>query len=46
MDGKESSGVNDAVQNVLDHAADQWATAEYRTQAGLALAKRSLEAVS
>lgn len=41
MDGKDPSGVADAVENALSHASDQWASAEYRLAAGRALAQRA-----
>jgi CO/xanthine dehydrogenase FAD-binding subunit len=41
MDGKDPSGVADAVDNALSHASDQWASAEYRLEAGRALAERA-----
>lgn len=39
MDGKESRGVEDAIENALSAAGDQWASAEYRLEAALALVK-------
>lgn len=40
MDGKESSGAAEALENALSHAGDQWASAEYRLEAGKALLAR------
>lgn len=42
MDGREGSGVLEAAENVLSHAADQWASAEYRLSAGRELVHRAL----
>ncbi len=41
MDGKESSGVQEAIENAFSNAGDQWASAEYRLEAAQALAKRA-----
>jgi probable selenate reductase FAD-binding subunit len=46
MDGRESSGVIEAVENALSEAGDQWASSEYRQQAGRKLAERALAEVS
>jgi len=42
LDGKEASGIDEALENALSHADDQWASAEYRLVAGRALVKRAL----
>lgn len=41
MDGKDPSGATDALENALSHASDQWASAEYRLEAGRSLAQRA-----
>jgi probable selenate reductase FAD-binding subunit len=41
MDGREPSGVAEAVENALSAAGDQWATAEYRLTSARALAARA-----
>jgi CO/xanthine dehydrogenase FAD-binding subunit len=41
MDGREPSGVAEAVENALSAASDQWAAAEYRLTAARALAARA-----
>lgn len=41
LDGREPSGVAEAVENALSAASDQWATAEYRLTATRALAARA-----
>lgn len=46
MDGREGSGVLEAVENALSEAGDQWAGAEYRREAGRKLAERALAEVS
>ncbi|HEY5270799.1 MAG TPA: FAD binding domain-containing protein [Anaerolineales bacterium] len=43
LDGNEPSGVEDAARNAAHDAADQWASAEYRSAVAGVLAKRSLE---
>jgi len=42
LDGKEASGINETLENALSHAGDQWASGEYRLEAGRALVKRAL----
>jgi CO/xanthine dehydrogenase FAD-binding subunit len=42
MDGREGSGVIEAVENALSEAGDEWASAEYRQEAGRKLAARAL----
>lgn len=46
MDGKESGGAATALENALSHAGDQWASAEYRLEAGKALLERALAEVA
>ena len=46
MDGNEPSGVEDAARNAAHDAADQWASAEYRSAIAAVLAKRCLEHLS
>jgi CO/xanthine dehydrogenase FAD-binding subunit len=41
LDGREGSGVVEAVENALGEAGDQWASAEYRQEAGRKLAHRA-----
>jgi hypothetical protein len=41
MDGREPSGVAEAIENALSAASDQWATAEYRLTTARALAARA-----
>jgi CO/xanthine dehydrogenase FAD-binding subunit len=43
MDGNEASGIEDAARNAAHDAADQWASAEYRSAIAAVLAKRCLE---
>ncbi len=43
MDGPEPGGVEAAVQNAYSQAQDQWASAEYRQEVAVTLAKRCLE---
>lgn len=40
LDGRDASGLLDALENVLTGATDEWATAEYRIEAGKALLQR------
>ncbi len=42
MDGNEASGVEAAARNAAHDAADQWASAEYRSAVAAVLAKRCL----
>ncbi len=42
LDGRESSGLPEALENALTAASDQWATAEYRLEAGKALLTRAI----
>jgi len=42
MDGTESEGVEAAARNAFHEAADEWASAEYRTDVAVTLAKRCL----
>ena len=42
MDGQDASGLLEALENTLDQANDQWATSEYRKEAGSALLRRAL----
>jgi CO/xanthine dehydrogenase FAD-binding subunit len=42
LDGQEASGLETALENVLSETNDQWASAEYRVEAGKALLKRAI----
>lgn len=42
VDGQDASGLLEALENALDAASDQWATAEYRKEAASALLRRAL----
>jgi CO/xanthine dehydrogenase FAD-binding subunit len=44
MDGKESGGLDVAIENALSDASDQWGSAEYRLEAARALAQRAQSA--
>jgi putative selenate reductase FAD-binding subunit len=41
LDGRDASGLAEALENALSQAGDQWATAEYRVTSGLAILKRA-----
>jgi CO/xanthine dehydrogenase FAD-binding subunit len=41
LDGKESSGIDAAIENALSDASDQWGSVDYRLEAARALAKRA-----
>jgi len=43
LDGKDESGLQEALDNTLLGASDQWASEEYRAEAGSALLKRAQE---
>jgi len=43
MDGSEASGVEASARNAAQDAADEWASAEYRSDVAATLAKRCLE---
>jgi CO/xanthine dehydrogenase FAD-binding subunit len=43
MDGNESGGIEEAARNAYSEAADEWASAEYRSDVAAVLAKRCLE---
>lgn len=43
MDGNEASGVEAAARNAAHDAADEWGSAEYRSDVAAVLAKRCLE---
>ena len=45
LDGNEPSGVEDAARNAAHDAADQWASAEYRSAIAGVLAKRCLDKI-
>jgi CO/xanthine dehydrogenase FAD-binding subunit len=45
MDGTESEGVETAARNAFHEAADEWASAEYRTDVAATLAKRCLDSL-
>lgn len=44
LDGRDSSGLVESLEYALAAASDQWASAEYRLEAGLALVRRAAEA--
>ncbi len=46
MDGNESGGVEAAARNAFAEAADEWASAEYRSEVAAVLAKRCLAKVA
>ncbi len=46
MDGNESGGVVEAAKNAAHEAADEWASAEYRSEVAAVLAKRCLEKIA
>lgn len=46
LDGRDPSGLAEALENILSGADDQWASAEYRINAGKALLKRTIAEVS
>ncbi len=46
LDGREGSGLADGLANALSNAGDQWASAEYRNEAGRALLARMTSEVS
>ena len=46
MDGNEPSGVEEAARNAFAEAGDEWASAEYRSEIAVVLAKRCLEQLS
>jgi CO/xanthine dehydrogenase FAD-binding subunit len=43
MDGPEPGGVEEAAQDVYSQAGDEWATAEYRREMAVILARRCLQ---
>lgn len=43
LDGREDSGLAEALENALTGASDQWASAEYRMEAGKALLQRIVQ---
>ncbi len=45
MDGREGSGLDEALANALHGASDQWASEEYRIEAAQALLKRAVAAL-
>ena len=42
LDGRDSSGLHEALENALTAASDQWASAEYRLETGKALLARAI----
>jgi CO/xanthine dehydrogenase FAD-binding subunit len=46
MDGNEASGIEDATRNAAHDAADEWASAEYRSEVAAVLAMRCLKQVT
>ena len=45
MDGTEAEGLEEAAQNAFHEATDEWASAEYRMNVAVTLAKRCLEKI-
>lgn len=45
MDGNEPGGLEEAARNAAHEAADEWASAEYRSDVAAVLAKRCLDAI-
>jgi CO/xanthine dehydrogenase FAD-binding subunit len=45
MDGTESEGLEPAARNAFHNATDEWASAEYRMEVAVTLAKRCLESL-
>lgn len=45
FDGQEDSGLEDALRNTLSQANDEWAGADYRSEAALALLSRAQNAL-
>jgi len=45
LDGNEPSGIENAARNAAHDAADQWASAEYRSDVAAILAKRCLDRI-
>ncbi len=45
MDGRDATGIEPAARNAAHDATDEWASAEYRSEAAAVLAKRCLAAV-
>lgn len=43
MDGRDATGIEPAARNAAHDAADEWASAEYRSDVAAVLAKRCLE---
>jgi CO/xanthine dehydrogenase FAD-binding subunit len=43
LDGRDSSGMPEALENALTNASDEWASAEYRLAAGKALLQRAID---
>ena len=41
LDGKDNTGLHESLENLLVGASDQWASEEYRREAGTALLKRA-----
>ncbi len=46
VDGTEAKGLEEATQNALQAASDEWASAEYRIDVATTLVKRGLAAIS
>ncbi len=45
MDGRDATGLEPAARNAAHDAADEWASAEYRMDVAVTLAKRCLESI-
>jgi hypothetical protein len=43
MDGPESTGADQAARSAMMHAADEWASAEYRSQIAGAVVQKMIE---
>jgi CO/xanthine dehydrogenase FAD-binding subunit len=46
LDGRDASGLQEALENALSNASDEWASAEYRLEAGKALLARAVAEIS
>jgi CO/xanthine dehydrogenase FAD-binding subunit len=43
LDGPDSTGIEQAAKNAYSHSDDEWASAEYRQQMAMVLARRALQ---
>jgi len=46
LDAPEPGGVEFAVRNITAEAGDEWASAEYRQEVAVILARRAMEVLS